>query len=245
MAGVFKPGQSVALYADGEKVSEDTTSIPSAVGLSGVFKIGARADNTTQGHWDGRIDEVHVIGRVLTQAEIEGVMERSGQAQDERAAMTKYYYAGGQRVAMREGGALYYLLGDHLASTAITADSSGTKEAELRYKAFGETRYSWGDTPTERRFTGQIEDSTMGLYFYNARYYDTESGWLSPGRTVSTWCARTVRNSGAWWICTCRPKSKTGTCGRRRWRPPPGHRMAHGSFITALHPRDRPFSRRG
>jgi hypothetical protein len=52
-----------------------------------------------------------------------------------------YYYAGGTRVAEREatsgGETLYYLLGDHLGSTAITADSSGNKIAELRYKAWG------------------------------------------------------------------------------------------------------------
>ncbi len=62
-----------------------------------------------------------------------------------------YYYAGGTRVAMREatsgGETLYYLLGDHLGSSAITADSSGNKVAELRYKAWGERRYTYGTTP--------------------------------------------------------------------------------------------------
>jgi hypothetical protein len=32
-----------------------------------------------------------------------------------------------------ESGTLYWLLTDHLGSTAITADSSGGKAAELRY----------------------------------------------------------------------------------------------------------------
>jgi len=44
--------------------------------------------------------------------------------------------------------------------------------AELRYKAWGETRYTWGTTPTTVRFTGQREESAIGLYFYNARWYD-------------------------------------------------------------------------
>jgi len=44
----------------------------------------------------------------------------------------KYYYAGGQRVAMRNNNTLYYLLGDHLGSTSLTANSSGSKVAELR-----------------------------------------------------------------------------------------------------------------
>jgi RHS repeat-associated protein len=88
-----------------------------------------------------------------------------------------YYYADGARVAMREGSTLYYILADHLGSTAITANSDGTSEVgELRYYAYGKTRYTSGTTPTNRRFTGQIEDATIGLYFYNARYYDPALG---------------------------------------------------------------------
>ena len=89
--------------------------------------------------------------------------------------MIKYYYAGSQRVAMRKGnpGTVSFLLGDHLGSTALTASSSGTKVAELRYHPWGRTRYTYGTTPTARRYTGQIEDAAIGLYFYNARYYDS------------------------------------------------------------------------
>jgi len=39
---------------------------------------------------------------------------------------TGYYYAGGRRVALRQGGVVYYLLTDHLGSTAITVSSGGT-----------------------------------------------------------------------------------------------------------------------
>ncbi len=96
----------------------------------------------------------------------------------------KYYYAGGQRVAMRENGTLYYLIGDHLGSTSITANADGGKQAELRYKAYGESRYAWGDTPTSFRFTGQREDDTIGLYFYNARYYDPLLGRFIQADTI-------------------------------------------------------------
>jgi RHS repeat-associated protein len=47
---------------------------------------------------------------------------------------------------------------------------------ELRYYAYGKTRYNSGSTPTSYRFTGQREDATIGLYFYNARYYDAALG---------------------------------------------------------------------
>jgi RHS repeat-associated protein len=77
---------------------------------------------------------------------------------------------------MRENGTLYWLLTDHLGSTAITAYSGGGKKAEIRYKAWGEDRYTSGTTPTTYRFTGQRWDDTIELYFYKARYYDPALG---------------------------------------------------------------------
>jgi hypothetical protein len=81
--------------------------------------------------------------------------------------MVKYYYAGGTRVAVRVGTTLSYLLGDHLGSTSITVNTSGTKIAELRYKAWGEIRYTWGTTPAKRQYAGQINETDLGLMFYN------------------------------------------------------------------------------
>ena len=43
--------------------------------------------------------------------------------QVENGVVTKYYFAGAQRVAMRTGSTLYYLLGDHLGSTSITTST--------------------------------------------------------------------------------------------------------------------------
>jgi RHS repeat-associated protein len=101
------------------------------------------------------------------------------------STMVKYYYAGGQRVAMRKGSStLYFLLGDHLGSTSITANSSGGKAAELRYHPYSGTRYTSGTTPTSFRFTGQREDATIGLYFYNARYYDPALGRFISADTI-------------------------------------------------------------
>ena len=54
--------------------------------------------------------------------------------------VTKYYYAGEQRIALRTNGTLNYLLGDHLGSTSLTTNASGQIISELRYKAWGEVR---------------------------------------------------------------------------------------------------------
>jgi RHS repeat-associated protein len=97
----------------------------------------------------------------------------------------KYYYAGTQRVAMRESGTLYWLLTDHLGSTAITANgASGAKVAEVRYKAWGEDRYTSGTTPTTYRYTGQRWEAGLGLYFYRARWYDPALGRFAQPDTL-------------------------------------------------------------
>jgi hypothetical protein len=52
--------------------------------------------------------------------------------------ITKYYFAGASRIAMRkyvipQSMNVEYLLGDHLGSTSITTDSNGAKVSEIRY----------------------------------------------------------------------------------------------------------------
>jgi RHS repeat-associated protein len=87
--------------------------------------------------------------------------------------VTKYYYAGSQRIAMRTNGTLNYLLGDHLGSTSLTTSATGTVVSELRYKAWGEVSYASGNTPTKYTYTGQYSyTGDFGLMFYNARWYD-------------------------------------------------------------------------
>jgi len=111
----------------------------------------------------------------------------------DNGVVTKYYYAGGQRIAMRTGSALTYLLGDHLGSTSITTDSAGVKISELRYKPWGEVHYSWTNTPvttpsytlSKYTFTGQYSDSYINLLDYGSRRYDPELGrFIQPDSIV-------------------------------------------------------------
>ncbi len=50
---------------------------------------------------------------------------------------------------------VFYLLKDHLGSMSLTIDSSGNVISEMRYKAWGETRYTSGTMPTTFGYTGQ------------------------------------------------------------------------------------------
>jgi RHS repeat-associated protein len=98
---------------------------------------------------------------------------------------TSYYYAGSVRVVMRQGSTLSYLFADQLGSTSVVANSSGSKTAEVRYKAWGEDRYTSGTVPTSYRYTVQRVDSYINLYWYNSRWYDQTLGrFIQPDSIV-------------------------------------------------------------
>jgi RHS repeat-associated protein len=99
--------------------------------------------------------------------------------------ITKYYYAGAQRVAVRVNGTISYILTDHLGSTSVIADAGGAWAGEQRYKAWGEVRYASGTMPTKYTYTGQYSYTEgFGLMFYNARWYDPSLGRFAQGDTI-------------------------------------------------------------
>ncbi|WKZ38630.1 MAG: RHS repeat-associated core domain-containing protein [Anaerolineales bacterium] len=117
--------------------------------------------------------------------------------------VTKYYYAGAQRIAMRQDGDLFFIIGDHLGSASLVTNANGTKVSEIRYraaslwdKAWGEVRYESGASPTEYTYTGQYSyTADFGLMFYreasrsdsevdNARWYDPSLGRFAQADTI-------------------------------------------------------------
>ncbi|MBV6396394.1 MAG: tRNA nuclease WapA [Anaerolineales bacterium] len=116
----------------------------------------------------------------------------------EGSQATKYYFAGASRIAIRkytvpQSMTVEYMLGDHLGSTSITTDNLGAMISEIRYKAWGETRYTWTNAPvttptyelTRYQYTGQYSyDAEFGLKFYNARFYDSGIGRFVSADTV-------------------------------------------------------------
>jgi YD repeat-containing protein len=105
-----------------------------------------------------------------------GIYESTG------GVITKYYTASGVRLALRVGGDLTYLFGDHLGSTSATYRVSDTVTVRQLYKPWGEPRYASSSLPTPYTYTGQyhyLDDLStpattegFGLMFYNARWYD-------------------------------------------------------------------------
>ena len=143
------------------------------------IKKGSNVQATYTYNGDGNRVKAEVGSTAITY--IGNYLEWTGST----ASMKRYYNAGGQRVAMREGSStLYFLLTDHLGSTAVTATSGGGWYSELRYYPWGGTRYEAGTMPTSYRYTGQRE-AEVGLYFFNARFYDSQLGrFVSPDTEV-------------------------------------------------------------
>jgi RHS repeat-associated protein len=73
---------------------------------------------------------------------------------------------------------------ERIGSTSITTDSNGVKGPEIRYYPWGGQRWSSGTTPTTFRYTGQRLESSIGLYFYNARWYDPAAGRFIQADTI-------------------------------------------------------------
>jgi uncharacterized protein RhaS with RHS repeats len=84
---------------------------------------------------------------------------------------TTYYYANGQRIALRTTAGVTYIHSDHLSGTNVT---SGAQSGDIKYFPYGATRSS--AVSTAYRFTGQRLDNSTGLYYYGARYYDPALG---------------------------------------------------------------------
>ena len=106
----------------------------------------------------------------------------------ETTTVKKAYMAGSTSIAVRtivgEENTLNWVLGDHLGSASVTTTADGTWFSELRYSAFGETRYSSGITPTDYRYTSQLQQADVNLYYYNARWYDPELGRFIQADTI-------------------------------------------------------------
>jgi hypothetical protein len=92
--------------------------------------------------------------------------------QERETVVTSYYYADGERIAMKSDGIVYYLFSDHLGSTtSVVARDTGEEISHQLYHPWGTTRYSYpgsGEKITDYGYTGQMQ--VDDIYYYNARW---------------------------------------------------------------------------
>ncbi len=100
----------------------------------------------------------------------------------------KYYSSGSAQVAVRTiSGAsdtIQWMLSDHLGSTSTTANADGTWNSSISFSAFGEIRASSGITNSNFRYTGQLRQAELGLYYYVARWYDPQTAHFTQADTI-------------------------------------------------------------
>jgi RHS repeat-associated protein len=74
------------------------------------------------------------------------------------------------------GGTPTYLLADQLGSTRALTNSSGSVTATFSYDPWGNLTGSTGSATTPFMYAGTYLDSSTGLYYMQARYYDPATG---------------------------------------------------------------------
>ena len=84
-------------------------------------------------------------------------------------------------ISMERGSLTYYYHKDGLGSVTGLTNPGGAVAATYSYDVFGGLRSQTGSVVNPYTFTGREYDSESGLYYYRARYYDSELGrFLSP-----------------------------------------------------------------
>jgi len=76
-----------------------------------------------------------------------------------------------------DAGDLAWYLTDHLGTVRDLADTTGTVIDHIQYDSFGNVLSETNPDAGDRfKFTGREYDSETGLYYYRARYYESEAG---------------------------------------------------------------------
>ncbi|MBI1176387.1 hypothetical protein GC207_02995 [bacterium] len=107
-----------------------------------------------------------------------------------------HIFAGSRRIATYSPGtqlpgaggtttAFNYYHPDHLGSSSLMTDGNGAVAEHYEYSAYGRERANGTAAPdASHRFTGQIFDAEVGLYYYGARYYDADLGRFIQADTI-------------------------------------------------------------
>jgi RHS repeat-associated protein len=104
----------------------------------------------------------------------------------ENGTLHRHLFFGDMRIGARVGSSgtviPTYIQGDQVASSVATTSSSNVSKSRRHY-AYGRSRS--GAVDTAYGYTSQLQDSATGLYYYNARYYDSRIGYfISPDSIV-------------------------------------------------------------
>jgi len=93
---------------------------------------------------------------------------------DANGSLVTYYYAGGRRIARRDGLGVAFYHDDQVGSTRAMTDDSGAVANRYDYGPFGERLLEKEKIANDYAFGGKGGDDETGLIYMNARYYDPD-----------------------------------------------------------------------
>jgi RHS repeat-associated protein len=94
----------------------------------------------------------------------------------------EYIFFGGKRIARRQSaGAVSYYFSDHLGTSRVVTNATGTLLDDSDFYPFGGERVVVNNDPNQYKFTGKERDTESALDYFSARYYSSAQGrFLSP-----------------------------------------------------------------
>lgn len=160
-------GRGNLLTRGGETFSWDVQGVLSSVTTAGgttSFTHDASGQRLLRRTPDGR-STLYLAGHEIT-ADAGGTV----------VAAVRPYTFDGELVATRSLSGVDYLVADPAGSVEVAVPSGGQAPSATRaYEPYGQARGGTGDPATDRGFLGQVEDSSTGLSYLNARYYDPDA----------------------------------------------------------------------
>ncbi len=107
---------------------------------------------------------------------VDGKVIYNERSEENNTKKTTYIWANTTLWCEVNNGVVYYHHTDHLGTTEVVTDENGTVVWEAGYEAFGSVLNEKGDSKFTPSYTGKFFDNASGLYYFNARWYDSELG---------------------------------------------------------------------
>jgi len=134
--------------------------------------------------FNGRGERVRKTGAVTTLYHYDNSGNLLFESDTSGSTTTEYIWLVNQRLAMVQGGGLYFTHVDHLGTVQLLTDSGGSVVWRGDYDPFGKVNNITGSVTYNLRFPGQYYDSETGLHYNYFRYYDPESGRYITGDPI-------------------------------------------------------------
>lgn len=144
------------------------------------FTYSASGERLTRTDPDGTIT-VYLLGHELKVTSGSQVLQA-----------TRTYDFDGKPVAIRTLAGTEFAVTDDAGSLVMTVNPGSGTRASRSFNPYGDTRQRAGDFGTDRGFLGKPEDSSTGLSYLGARYYDTKMAVFTQADPI--WSASNVKS---------------------------------------------------